>query len=182
MALNPYEFWHTQNKYTSDLYLPIGYSLPNFQLHRSNFWIHFLWRPPPSRRRPDQMEGGRHVKKTVPVRFLDPLESFATTKLFAIWFTANLDQLLIDSRESKKITRKWTSNHCIPIGVLTHQNSLVTKESYWKVLDRTEKKLICTAKCARTCNWIFFGRAKKYWMEWCSHMTFDTKNILRSYR
>ena len=41
----------------------------------------------------------------------------------------------------------------MPIEVLTHKNSLVSKESYKKVLDRTDFFFIFAAKYARTCNW-----------------------------
>ena len=90
------------------------------------------------RRRPDQKEGGRHVKKTVPIGLLDQSEWFEMIKLLAIWFIANFDRISIDSRVIEKIAKNWISNHCIPIGVLIHKNSLVSKESYRKVFDRTE--------------------------------------------
>ena len=53
----------------------------------------------------DPKEGGRHVKKTVPIRLLDQSELFEKTKLLAIWFIANFEQLSIDAHEDEKIAR-----------------------------------------------------------------------------
>ena len=41
-------------------------------------------------------------------------------------------QLLIWSHKDEKIDRKWTF---MPIGVLTHKNPLISKESYNKIFD-----------------------------------------------
>ena len=51
------------------------------------------------------------------------------------WYLPIWSNFLIRSHKDEKIDRKWT---CMPIGVLTHKNSLVSKESYRKVFDRTE--------------------------------------------
>ena len=115
----------------SDDRLPLGYLLPDFQPHRSNF---LALPPPPALTR---MKGVDTEKKTMPIRLLDPSEFFTTTKLPAIWFIVNFDQFLIDSCEEEKIARYLTSNHCMPMGVLIHKNSLVSKESYRKVFHRT---------------------------------------------
>ena len=42
-----------------------------------------------------------------------------------------------------KIARKWTSNSCIPIGVLTHKNSFSSMKAYRKVISRTETLFDC---------------------------------------
>ena len=60
----------------------------------------------------------------MPIRLLDQSELFGTSKLFAIWFIANFDQLSIDSYIEEKVALNVTLNHCMPIRVLTHKNSL----------------------------------------------------------
>ena len=45
---------------------------------------------------------------------------------------------MIRSHKDEKNGRNWISNHCMTIRVLTHQNSLISKESYRKVFDRSE--------------------------------------------
>ena len=62
---------------------------------------------------------------------------FLWTKLLATQFIANLKQPSDHCQEDEN-ARNWTLNHCMPIGVLTVQNCLVSKESYRKLLNPTE--------------------------------------------
>ena len=69
----------------------------------------------------------------------------------------------------------------MPIGVLTHQNSLVTKESYWKVFDRSEADFDMGTSMGSMPEVIFFFVSQFFLIEWCSHRTFDKIKILRLY-
>ena len=65
---------------------------------------------------------------------------------------------------------------------LTHKNSLVSKESYRKVFERTEKKIDMGTSLRSMSKLKFFFVCKKFSFEWCSHKTFDKKKILEWYR
>ena len=96
-------------------------------------------------------------------------------------FLRLLQPILIDFRsnlaKSKKSLDIEQSNHCMPVEVLTHKNSLVSKESYRKVFDRTEFFLICTAKYDQTYNVTEFFLCSKKSFRGCSHMSFGSKNF-----
>ena len=141
--------------------------------------IHYAHRR--RRRRRNQAGRGSTRKKTMPIRLMDQSELFVTTKLIAIWFIANLDQLSIFSRIDQKIAWNWTSNRSMPIRVLTHKNSLVSKESYRKVFDCTKKKFNMGAPIGSMSKLKFFFVSQKFSIEWCSHRTFDKKKSLQSH-
>ena len=66
--------------WTSADRLPLGYLLPDFQPHRSNFFAP----PAAAAAGPNQKEGGRHEKKKpVPIGLWDQLKSFAIMKLLS---------------------------------------------------------------------------------------------------
>ena len=69
----------------------------------------------------------------------------------------------------------------MPIGVLTHKNSLVSKESYRKVFDRTEADFDMGTSMGSMPEVNFFFVSQNFSIEWCSHNTFDQKKILRWY-
>ena len=114
------------------------------------------------RRRHDQAGRGSTRKKTMPIRLMDQSELFVTTKLIAIWFIANLDQLSHDSRKDQKKAWNLTSNCSIPIYVLTHKNSLVSNDSYRKVFDRTITNFYIGASIGSMSKLIFFYVSKDF--------------------
>ena len=70
----------------------------------------------------------------------------------------------------------------MPIRVLTLKNSLVSKERYRKIFDRTEKKIDLYGQICPDLQLKNFLDSKKISLEWCSHMTFGTQKNLQPYR
>ena len=96
------------NLSSSDLRIPLCYSLPDFQPNRSNS----LSQPPP----PPWPEGrGSTRKKTVPIRLLEKWESFAMTKLLAIWFLSDLWPILINFRSTLAKTKNCSKMNVRPL-------------------------------------------------------------------
>ena len=120
---------------SSDLRLPISYLLPDFKPHCSNFLS-----PPTAaaaaaaitRRKGVDTYKNRAHKTFGPVRII--WNGQATCYLVYSQFRSTFDRIL---QRRKNRSKNWTSNHCMPIGVLTHKNSLVSKDSYRKVIHRT---------------------------------------------
>ena len=69
----------------------------------------------------------------------------------------------------------------MPVGVLTHKNSLISKESYNKILDRPEAIFDSDTPMAPGPKLKKKKSVLKNLIVWCSHRTFDRKKIFRSY-
>ena len=65
----------------------------------------------------------------------------------------------------------------MPIGVLTNKNSLVSKESYKKVFDRSEANFDVSISMGSVPDVKLFFVSQKFSIEWCSHRTFDKKKF-----
>ena len=54
----------------------------------------------------------------MPIRLSDQSESFANTKLLAIWFIANFDRLSIDALENERIALYFSKEHLEEITII----------------------------------------------------------------
>ena len=113
----------------SDDRLPNAYALPDFQPILSTFFDHHSSSSSlPGRKGVDTGENRAHTS-CWPFRII--YNDQATRYLIYSHFQSSFDK-------DEKIARKRTSNHCVPRGVLTQKNSLVSKELYRKVFNLTE--------------------------------------------
>ena len=112
----------------SDLRIPLGYLLPDFQPHRSNFFA-----PPAAAAGPNQKEGGRHVKKTRANRTLGAVKIICNHQ-------ATINKLILMFKKLMDLLSFRKAFSEVEGGVLTKLQPCVRYKVTYKVLKQTVNK------------------------------------------
>ena len=160
------------NLFHDILRLPIGYSLPDFQPHRSKFLIHYAAAAAVTRcKGVDTKKKNRAHRTSGLVRIIPSGQD--TCYLLFSQFRSPFDQLSRRRKNRSKMNFKpFYAHKCFDTPKFPRYQRIILEGLwsyqfvFWFVWPNMPETLTD-----------FFFLCKKNWIEWCSHKTFDKKKF-----